>query len=45
MLAAVDSCFGLIGPYQHGTANKQAQFMNAFKLYFEPQQKKPCFLL
>ena len=25
MLAAVDSCFGLIGPHQHGTANKQAQ--------------------
>ena len=25
MLAAVDSCFGLIGPHQHGTTNKQAQ--------------------
>ena len=25
MFAAVDSCFGLIGPLQHGTANKQAQ--------------------
>ena len=22
MLAAVDSCFGLIGPHQHGTANR-----------------------
>ena len=25
ILAAVDSCFDLIGPRQHGTANKQAQ--------------------
>ena len=25
MLAAVDSCFGLIGPHQHGEAIKQAQ--------------------
>ena len=25
MLAAVDSCFGLIAPRQHKTANKQAQ--------------------
>ena len=25
MLAAVDSCFGLVGPRQHGTANKHAQ--------------------
>ena len=29
MLAAVDSCFGLIGPHQHGTANtEQAQIPN-----------------
>ena len=25
MLAAMDSCFGLIGPHQHGIANTQAQ--------------------
>ena len=25
MLAAMDSCFGLFGPHQHGIDNKQAQ--------------------
>ena len=25
MLVAMDSCFGLIGPHQHGIANTQAQ--------------------
>ena len=28
MLAAVYSCFGLIGPRRHGTANKQAQIFS-----------------
>ena len=33
MLSAVDSCFGLFGPHQHGTPNKQAQIPAARVFY------------
>ena len=31
MLAAMDSCFGLFGPHQHGKAKKQAQVLTEDK--------------
>ena len=34
--SAVDSCFGLVGPHQHSTANNQAQIPTSvtLQLYF-----------